>query len=954
MAIGASINSHSGLAILLFLLFLLLFQNLLGCAVGTLTLQDQLNYINHIFKPRHTKPSVFKNQLLRLNNQILLIPEAEETDKFDDSRIKSIYFSAMPSHWKKEFRKHGNKLSTQSIDELAQYFDIYHNDSTNTRHTHSHSNNNNNNNNNNQRNNKHYNNNDSKSTTPQRPKPDDICPIHGGHKWHFCIFNKDGPNYRPPARNATTTTSARSNENFNTEQLNETNDDNSTSIAPYDDEFNSADPSNEPVPQIITEATSPASDTVFTFANCLLDSGGTRSLIPLSRLPNSIPRHKSIQPYSALSSSGVHQHHEYITLSKIRFPQFSTNIWLENVEFIIFDDSEHCAYDIILGRNIIKQFGFIINFAKNETSCLNVTLPFLHRNTKPCTEPAIIQNFINDTPTATSTNIHKQREQLNSIPSEFPKLFANDIGKSKHYVKLQLIDPNTTPIHSKPFTIPNVHRQHFNNIITELVANNVLRKIISSKWAFPSFLVPKKNGTFRLVSDFRRLNKLLADAPYPLPQIKDVLQRRASFTFVSVIDITSQFYHFNLDNASRSLCVITTPFGLFQYLRLPMGIKIAPSFAQSVMDSLFGHVNYVEVFMDDIAVFSTSSFAAHLITLRSILSVLESENFRINISKCTFAVTQVDYLGHTITQSGIKPQIRKISTVLNLEEPTNVKQLRSFIGLVNYYRDFIPQRSHILTPLTTLTSPKLPFLWSTTCRKAFKRLKMALSASTLLAFPNPRLPFIIEPDASDYQLGSIISQHPSLSSTENIIKTFLKNSSSTIPAGFHPIAFFSRKLSPSQRNYTTLEKELLSIVETLVEYRTILYGNKILTFTDHRNLTFDKLSSQRALRWRLLAEEFNITIIFRKGATNLAADAISRLPLQHTEQPLAIKELESKFYDSYFNNPIQSIIGPSFPLHFSTIHKYQQNDPSIQHLPTSSPSQFQLFSVHDIKLLHYR
>ena len=105
-----------------------------------------------------------------------------------------------------------------------------------------------------------------------------------------------------------------------------------------------------------------------------------------------------------LSSSGVNQHHEYITLSKFFFPQFSVNIWLEDVELIIFDDSKHCAYDIILGRNIIKQFGFIINFAKNETSCLNVALPFLHRNTKPCTDSTIVQNFINDTPTTTSTN----------------------------------------------------------------------------------------------------------------------------------------------------------------------------------------------------------------------------------------------------------------------------------------------------------------------------------------------------------------------------------------------------------------------------------------------------------------------------------------------------------------------------------------------------------------------
>ncbi len=121
-------------------------------------------------------------------------------------------------------------------------------------------------------------------------------------------------------------------------------------------------------------------------------------------------------------------------------------------------------------------------------------------------------------------------------------------------------------------------------------------------------------------------------------------------------------------------------------------------------------------------------------------------------------------------------------------------------------------------------------------------------------------------------------------------KIFFDNSSSTIPAGFRPIRSFSRKLSLSQRNYTTLEKELLSIVETLVEYRTILYGNKILAFMDHRNLTFDRLSSQRALCWCLLAEEFNITIIFRQGASNLAVDAISRLALQHMEQTYGYQE----------------------------------------------------------------
>ena len=205
--------------------------------------------------------------------------------------------------------------------------------------------------------------------------------------------------------------------------------------------------------------------------NCLLDSGGTKSLIPLSCLPKSLPKHKSLQPYSALSSSGVHHHHEHITLSKIRFPQFSTNIWLEKVDLIVFDDSNNCAYDLIIGRNIIHQFGFIINFVQNETSCLNVTLPFLQRNTKPSTEPTIVQNFINDTiSTTTSTNhTHDQTYQLNTLLTKFPRLFNNDIGKSTHQAKLQLIDPHTTPIHSKLLSISNTHRQHFKQIFTDLI-----------------------------------------------------------------------------------------------------------------------------------------------------------------------------------------------------------------------------------------------------------------------------------------------------------------------------------------------------------------------------------------------------------------------------------------------------------------------------------------------------
>jgi len=183
----------------------------------------------------------------------------------------------MPTHWKKEFRKHGNKLSTQSIDELAQYFDIFHNESPSTSNTsrniHASTNNNNSQRNTNN-NNYNYNGSNTKpNSTSPRLKTEDVCPIHGGHKWHYCIFNKDGPNYRPPSRNTATTTSAKTlNDNFNDEQTrHETNDDDNTATNPYDDDFKSVAPPNEPVPQVITEGISETSDEILIFKNCLLD-----------------------------------------------------------------------------------------------------------------------------------------------------------------------------------------------------------------------------------------------------------------------------------------------------------------------------------------------------------------------------------------------------------------------------------------------------------------------------------------------------------------------------------------------------------------------------------------------------------------------------------------------------------------------------------------------------------
>jgi Reverse transcriptase (RNA-dependent DNA polymerase) len=281
-----------------------------------------------------------------------------------------------------------------------------------------------------------------------------------------------------------------------------------------------------------------------------------------------------------------------------------------------------------------------------------------------------------------------------------------------------------------PFSVPRIHEATLKKEIQRLCDLGVLKPQVPLEYQSPSFIIPKNNGTVRVVSDFRVLNSKLQRVAFPIPRIQDILTSLNGFRYATSIDLNMGYYTIRLSPQAQKLCTIVFPWGKYSYLRLPIGVANSPDIFQSKISQLMVRLVFVRAYLDDVLIATKGSYTEHLQHLEQVLVKLDKANLRINIDKCTFATQEFEYLGYLVTTTGICPLPSKVEAILQPKAPKTLKQLRSFLGLVNYYRDMWKRRLHLLAPLTEVT--KVPrgsktFKWTQAQDKAFQEVKKVIT-----------------------------------------------------------------------------------------------------------------------------------------------------------------------------------------------------------------------------------
>ncbi|TKS65328.1 Retrovirus-related Pol polyprotein from transposon 17.6 [Collichthys lucidus] len=451
-------------------------------------------------------------------------------------------------------------------------------------------------------------------------------------------------------------------------------------------------------------------------------------------------------------------------------------------------------------------------------------------------------------------------QQAEVKPLLDPELFRETPGFTslvQHKIRLK----GDAPVRQKSYRIPERLIPLLQKEIKLMMELGII-EVSCSEWCSPIVLVPKKDGSLRFCIDFRYLNAVSNFDPYPMPRIDDLVERVGRAQYITTLDLSKGYWQVALAPEAREMTAFRTPFGMYQFKVMPFGLQGAPATFQRLMDHVLRDLSdFAAAYLDDVVIFS-QSWEMHKVHLQQVLQKLQAAGLTINPHKCAVAQREVEYLGYIIGFGQIKPQLGKVEAIKSFPVPTTKRKLRGFLGLVGWYRKFVPHfadRAVVLNDLTKASAPSRVH-WTDKCDRAFRDLKEAICTYPVLQSPDFEKPFILQTDASGVGLGAVLLQE--------------------VEGERRPVVFLSRKLLDRETRYSTVEKECLAMKWAIDTLRYYLLGRHFFLETDHRALQWlhrMRDANMRIAGWYLALQPYDFTVNYRSGKSNVVADCLSRM-----------------------------------------------------------------------------
>jgi len=483
------------------------------------------------------------------------------------------------------------------------------------------------------------------------------------------------------------------------------------------------------------------------------------------------------------------------------------------------------------------------------------------------------------------------------------------------------LKPGVNPIKQRAYRLSKLKSDILKEELTKLIEKKLIEPSCS-EWSSPVVLVPKKNGKWRMCVDYRKVNDMTIKDSYALPYIDEIFDSLHGSIIFSTIDLYSGYHQILMDEESIEVTSFTTRFGNYQFKVMPFGLTGAPATFQREMNRiLFPFIGkFVFNFIDDILIYSRT-IEEHVQHIQQVLAVFKEHKLKINIEKCSFFQSEVEVLGHKVSVDGLSPMDNKIQAIRNWEAPSNVHELRSFLGATGYYRNFIEHYAQITAPLCKLLKKGVVYKWTEEHQNCFEKLKEKLINAPILKFPCFDRRFIIRTDASYNGVGGVLLQEDPITKKE------------------FPIHYVSRSLHKAERNYGITDLEGAALIYCITKLKSYIMGNpiKTLVITDHKPLiNFFKNkepNNARQMRWCLKVSTLGVEIQYQAGRKNLVADALSRMK-QKEKVTYTVKndskineELLSKTIKEFLDEKITIIDGEEYFLDGNTYRKLITDTP---------------------------